>query len=73
MNAEDQLVKNSTSWFTMTITDLRPHRNYTFTVLTKAGTVKPGIMRVSDSVSATFTTSEGTPGKVKLLLHCFLN
>ncbi|KAK8744117.1 hypothetical protein OTU49_001005 [Cherax quadricarinatus] len=61
---EDELITNSTSYDSITISRLRPHRNYTFTVLTRAGSLDHIIMRQSKPVSATFTTRESTPGKV---------
>ncbi|XP_069999226.1 tyrosine-protein phosphatase 10D [Penaeus vannamei] len=56
---DNELFTNSTKQDSITITRLRPHRNYTFTVLTRAGST-----RKSKPVSAAFTTSESTPGKV---------
>ncbi|XP_047492144.1 tyrosine-protein phosphatase 10D-like isoform X1 [Penaeus chinensis] len=56
---DNDLFTNSTKQDSITITRLRPHRNYTFTVLTRAGST-----RKSTPVSVAFTTSESTPGKV---------
>ncbi|KAK8376280.1 hypothetical protein O3P69_008762 [Scylla paramamosain] len=61
--SDDELITNDTKHDSITITQLRAHRNYTFTVLTIAGNIK-NKMRQSKSVSATFTTHESTPGKV---------
>ncbi|KAG0729552.1 Tyrosine-protein phosphatase 10D [Chionoecetes opilio] len=58
-----ELITNLTSLDSITIIRLRPHRNYTFTVLTRAGSLEH-IMRQSKPVSATFTTHESAPGKV---------
>nr|XP_045582718.1 tyrosine-protein phosphatase 10D-like isoform X1 [Procambarus clarkii] len=63
---EDELITNRTSYDSITISRLRPHRNYTFTVLTRAGSLEHIIMRQSKPVSATFSTRESTPGKVAL-------
>ncbi|XP_042228695.1 tyrosine-protein phosphatase 10D-like isoform X1 [Homarus americanus] len=63
----DELITNRTtddSMTSITITRLRPHRNYTFTVLTLAGSLDRIIERRSKPVSATFSTRESTPGKV---------
>ncbi|XP_071530896.1 tyrosine-protein phosphatase 10D-like isoform X2 [Panulirus ornatus] len=62
--ADDELIINITNYNSITISRLRPHRNYTFTVLTRAGSLENIIMRQSKPLSATFTTSESTPGKV---------
>ncbi|XP_042885464.1 tyrosine-protein phosphatase 10D-like [Penaeus japonicus] len=56
---DSELLTTNTTKDSVTITKLRPHRNYTFTVLTWAGST-----RQSNSVSATFTTKESAPGKV---------
>lgn len=48
----------------ITITDLKPHRNYTFTVVVRSGT-ESSILRRSLPVSAIFTTKESVPGKVE--------
>ncbi|XP_069999561.1 tyrosine-protein phosphatase 10D [Penaeus vannamei] len=56
---DNELLTTNTTKDSVTITKLRPHHNYTFTVLTWAGST-----RQSNSVSATFTTRESAPGKV---------
>lgn len=43
--------------------DLKPHRNYTFTVVVRSGT-ESSVLRRSLPVSAIFTTKESVPGKV---------
>ncbi|XP_066970280.1 tyrosine-protein phosphatase 10D-like isoform X2 [Macrobrachium rosenbergii] len=63
---DDILFTNSTNLDTITLTRLRPHRNYTFTILTRAGSVDHIFMRQSTPVSATFTTRESTPGEVEI-------
>uniref|UniRef100_A0A6A7G6Z0 protein-tyrosine-phosphatase n=2 Tax=Hirondellea gigas TaxID=1518452 RepID=A0A6A7G6Z0_9CRUS len=65
LNADDQLITNYTTWERITIEGLRPHRRYTFTVLTRAGSAGSSILRQSVPVSATFTTSESIPGMVQ--------
>ncbi|XP_068211169.1 tyrosine-protein phosphatase 10D-like isoform X2 [Palaemon carinicauda] len=62
---DDDVLTNSTNHDTITLTRLRPHRNYTFTILTRAGSLDHNIMRQSAPVSATFTTRESTPGEVE--------
>lgn len=48
----------------ITISDLKPHRNYTFTVTVRSGT-ESSILRKSLPLSAIFTTKESVPGKVE--------
>jgi hypothetical protein len=48
----------------ITIYDLKPHRNYTFTLVVRSGT-ESSYLRVSNPLSASFTTSESYPGKVE--------
>ncbi|XP_058822089.1 tyrosine-protein phosphatase 10D isoform X2 [Topomyia yanbarensis] len=47
----------------ITITDLKPHRNYTFTVVVRSGT-ESNVLRSSLPVSANFQTKESVPGRV---------
>lgn len=54
---------NITNQNSITITDLRPHRNYTFTVVVRSGT-ESNVLRSSLPVSASFTTKESIPGSV---------
>ncbi|CAH0561415.1 unnamed protein product [Brassicogethes aeneus] len=55
-------LQNLTYHNSITITDLKPHRNYTFTVIVRSG--KNAFLRTSVPFSDTFTTKEGVPGKV---------
>ncbi|XP_076062887.1 protein tyrosine phosphatase 10D [Oratosquilla oratoria] len=64
LSDEDQVLTNLTKWDNIAIRNLRPHRNYTFTVLTRAGNLELGVLRMSTPVSAMFLTKESVPGKV---------
>lgn len=64
LTAENILTQNLTLHNLITITDLKPHRNYTFTVVVRSGT-ESSILRRSLPVSAIFTTKESYPGKVE--------
>lgn len=57
-------IQNLTLQNSITINDLKPHRNYTFTVIVRSGT-ESSILRRSLPVSAIFTTKESVPGKVE--------
>ncbi|KAK7873176.1 hypothetical protein R5R35_006394 [Gryllus longicercus] len=64
LNAEQALVNNVTRHNSITITELRPHWNYTFTVTVRSGT-ESSILRKSLPISKTFSTHESVPGKVE--------
>ncbi|XP_069691312.1 tyrosine-protein phosphatase 10D isoform X2 [Periplaneta americana] len=64
LNTEDVLIQNLTLRNSITLTDLKPHRNYTFTVVVRSGT-ESSVLRRSLPVSAIFTTMESVPGKVE--------
>ncbi|KOX75253.1 Tyrosine-protein phosphatase 10D [Melipona quadrifasciata] len=64
INTEENYIQNITSANLMTISDLKPHRNYTFTLVVRSGTAS-SYLRISNPVSASFTTSESYPGKVE--------
>lgn len=64
LTSENVLIQNLTLHNSITITDLKPHRNYTFTVTVRSGT-ESSILRRSLPVSAIFTTKESVPGKVE--------
>lgn len=57
------LLQNITSENHIDITELKPFKNYTFTVIVRSGT-ESSILRTSLPVSATFMTLEGRPGQV---------
>ena len=61
LSEDGRFITNQTNNDGMRVTRLRPHRNYTFTVLTRSGG------RQAKPVSATFSTLEATPGKVAAL------
>ncbi|XP_048512259.1 tyrosine-protein phosphatase 10D isoform X3 [Athalia rosae] len=60
---EGSLVENITNRTFITLNDLRPYRNYTFTVVVISGSGSP-FLRKSHPVSNSFITSESYPGKV---------
>lgn len=64
LTSENVLIQNLTLHNSITVTDLKPHRNYTFTVIVRSGT-ESSILRRSLPVSAIFTTKESVPGKVE--------
>ncbi|XP_029155618.1 tyrosine-protein phosphatase 10D isoform X1 [Nylanderia fulva] len=64
INTEENYIQNITSVNMITIFDLKPHRNYTFTLVVRSGTESSNL-RVSNPLSASFTTSESYPGKVE--------
>lgn len=64
INTEGNYVQNITSVNMITIFDLKPHRNYTFTLVVRSGT-ESSYLRVSNPLSGSFTTSESYPGKVE--------
>lgn len=63
LRTDFDLTANVTSQDMITITDLKPHRNYTFTVVVRSGT-ESSVLRSSLPVSASFTTKESIPGSV---------
>ncbi|XP_035725760.1 tyrosine-protein phosphatase 10D-like isoform X3 [Vespa mandarinia] len=63
INTEGNYIQNLTSVNTITISDLKPYRNYTFTLVVRSGT-ESSYLRVSNPLSASFTTSESYPGRV---------
>ncbi|XP_066154391.1 tyrosine-protein phosphatase 10D isoform X4 [Euwallacea fornicatus] len=64
INAEGGFMQNLTLHNSIVISDLKPHRNYTFTVIVRSGT-ESSILRRSLPVSESFTTKESVPGKVE--------
>ncbi|XP_051172997.1 tyrosine-protein phosphatase 10D-like isoform X1 [Leptopilina boulardi] len=63
INTDGNYVQNITSGNAITISDLKPHRNYTFTLVVRSGT-ESNYLRRSNPISASFTTSESFPGRV---------
>ncbi|XP_043262139.1 tyrosine-protein phosphatase 10D isoform X2 [Colletes gigas] len=64
INTDGNYIQNITSINQITISDLKPYRNYTFTLVVRSGTAS-SYLRVSNPLSASFTTSESYPGKVE--------
>lgn len=63
LKTDSNYVQNLTNDLAITISDLKPHRNYTFTVVVRSGT-ESSVLRSSLPVSASFTTEESVPGRV---------
>jgi len=61
---ESRLIQNYTNTNYITIGGLSPHRNYTFTVITRSGDEKT--QKRSNSFSANYTTQESVPGSLTL-------
>lgn len=72
LNAEGFLIQNLTQRTSIVIGDLKPHRNYTFTVIVRSGT-ESSVLRRSLPVSAIFQTHESLPGKVTLYFYKSIN
>jgi receptor-type tyrosine-protein phosphatase beta len=64
INADERLVDNLALHPSITITGLRPFRNYTFTVIVQCGS-DADVLRKSNPVSAVFSTKESKPGKIQ--------
>ncbi|XP_025155882.1 tyrosine-protein phosphatase 10D isoform X5 [Harpegnathos saltator] len=64
INTEGNYIQNITTANMIVISDLKPHRNYTFTLVVRSGT-ESSYLRVSNPLSASFTTSESYPGRVE--------
>ena len=64
LDTKDRLIQNTTSTASITIRDLRPFRNYTFTIITKSGSSVSSTPRRSTPVSAIFQTKESVPGSL---------
>jgi receptor-type tyrosine-protein phosphatase beta len=60
---DDKYVQNLTQDLQITINNLKPFRNYTFTVVVRSGT-EASVLKNSAPVSAIFTTLESVPGRV---------
>ena len=64
LTSENILMQNLTLYNSIVISDLKPHKNYTFTVVVRSGT-ESSILRRSLPVSGIFKTRESVPGKVE--------
>lgn len=64
LTIDSHFMQNLTIHDSITITDLKPHRNYTFTVVVRSGT-ESSVLRNSLPVSASFTTKESVPGRIE--------
>ncbi|XP_070491352.1 tyrosine-protein phosphatase 10D isoform X3 [Chironomus tepperi] len=60
---DERFVQNLTTEPFITINNLKPFRNYTFTVVVRSGT-EASILKNSAPISAHFTTLESVPGRV---------
>lgn len=63
LNIDGNLTVNLTTSNMITVVNLKPHRNYTFTVGVRSGT-ESSVLRSSLPISAIFTTKESVPGSV---------
>ncbi|XP_055303935.1 tyrosine-protein phosphatase 10D-like isoform X5 [Sitodiplosis mosellana] len=63
LRSDSELTVNLTNLNSITISHLKPHRQYTFTVVVRSGT-ESSVLRSSLPVSATFMTKESVPGSV---------
>lgn len=63
LKTDTDLTANLSNDNFINIVDLKPHRNYTFTVVVRSGT-ESSVLRSSLPVSASFTTKESVPGTV---------
>ena len=63
LDAKGFLIQNFTSVNSIVIDGLRPYKNYTFTVVTIAGS-EQNIPKRSTPISSFFTTKEGVPGSL---------
>ncbi|KAH1020912.1 hypothetical protein HUJ04_010501 [Dendroctonus ponderosae] len=64
INSDGGFIQNLILHNSIAINELKPHRNYTFTVTVRSGT-ESSILRRSLPVSESFTTKESVPGKVE--------
>lgn len=63
-------MQNLTTEETCSVSDLKPYRNYTFTVTVRSGSGDSNYLRRSIPLSASFRTQEGLPGMVNCwLIH----
>lgn len=60
---DSEPTNNITTQNRITISDLKPHRQYTFTVVVRSGT-ESSVLRSSLPISASFMTKESVPGSV---------
>jgi receptor-type tyrosine-protein phosphatase beta len=67
LNLDGVLLQNLTFDTTITVNGLKPHRNYTFTVVVRSGSEFSALRR-SLPVSAIFSTQESVPNKVERFL-----
>lgn len=63
LRTDSELTVNLTNINSITISNLKPHISYTFTVVVRSGT-ESSVLRSSLPVSATFMTLESIPGSV---------
>ena len=66
LDTQQRMMKNSTDQSFITIGNLRPFRNYTFTIVTRSGSPASPPIRRSLPVSVVFETKESVPGSLNL-------
>ncbi|CAB3367061.1 Hypothetical predicted protein [Cloeon dipterum] len=64
LNLDGDLLQNLTLDTSITLSGLKPYRNYTFTVVVRSGSESSALRR-SLPVSSTFSTQESVPNKVE--------
>lgn len=65
INSDGNYIQNITHDDKIVISELKPHRNYTFTLVVCSGYGVNRHLRRSNPVSGSFTTSESFPGRVE--------
>lgn len=71
LNSESDYIQNVTANQYITLTNLKPYKNYTFTVVVKSG-AESSILRKSLPVSTSFRTLESVPGQVEKYENIFI-
>lgn len=66
LDAHQRKIQNATAENFMIIKNLRPFKNYTFTVITRSGSENEGPIRRSTPISAIFETKESVPGSLNV-------
>ncbi|XP_030379316.1 tyrosine-protein phosphatase 10D [Scaptodrosophila lebanonensis] len=64
LSADDQLLQNATTQMQLTLQQLQPYHNYTFTVVVRSGTSST-LLRSSSPISASYETMQAPPGRVE--------
>ncbi|GAB6018714.1 hypothetical protein CHUAL_000390 [Chamberlinius hualienensis] len=65
LSGDNRLIQNLTVAERITVTQLLPHREYTFTIVVRSGTEATSL-KTSEPFSKSFTTAESVPGKLRI-------